>query len=96
MSDDRDKIRQMPCAACGSTPSDPAHIKSRGAGGSNEEHNLMPLCRHHHRLSHDQGWNSFALSYSKVMRCLYDKGWCFEKLGGIHKLRRRYEDNRRK
>ena len=56
-------VRGLPCAACGALgPSDPAHVKSRGAGGrawlDNGDSNLLPFCRTCHQLQHLQGWSS--------------------------------------
>jgi len=42
--------------------SDPAHIKSRGAGGD-DIGNTIPLCQRHHREQHDIGITSFAEKY---------------------------------
>ncbi len=39
-------IRAMPCCVCGARPSDPAHVKTRGAGGTKKD--LVPLCRRCH------------------------------------------------
>ncbi len=40
-------IRAMPCCVCGRRPpSDPAHVRSRGAGGTKRD--LVPLCRRCH------------------------------------------------
>ncbi|MDQ1479197.1 MAG: hypothetical protein QOI44_58 [Actinomycetota bacterium] len=33
------------------------HLHHRAKGGSNEHHNLLELCWHHHRLVHEGGWN---------------------------------------
>jgi len=53
-------IRTLPCAACHKPgPSDPHHVKSRGAGG-NDEANLIPLCRVHHTEIHQIGKKTFA------------------------------------
>ncbi len=56
-------VRGLPCCACGDhAPSDPAHIKSRGAGGHawNEDGtgNIIPLCRACHTEQHSSGWGS--------------------------------------
>lgn len=58
--------RTLPCAACGhSAPSDPAHVRSRGAGGQ-DRGNVIPLCQSDprtghlgcHQLQHDRGWGA--------------------------------------
>jgi len=56
-----DHVRALPCCACGAPgPSDPAHVKSRGAGGharlDDGAGNLIPLCRPCHTRQHAQGW----------------------------------------
>ena len=53
-----DWIRTLPCAACGRDgPSDPAHMKSRGAGGTSDH--LVPLCRMCHTEQHTKGIKTF-------------------------------------
>lgn len=56
-------VRGLACASCGApAPSDPAHVKSRGAGGhatlENGAGNLVPLCRLCHTKQHAQGWGA--------------------------------------
>ena len=49
--------RTLPCAACGDPPpSDPAHVRSRGAGGQDLD-NVVPLCRADHIRQHAHGWS---------------------------------------
>jgi 5-methylcytosine-specific restriction endonuclease McrA len=46
-----DVIRGLPCCLCGAPPpSDPHHVKSRGAGGKRMD--LAPLCRTCHNNAH--------------------------------------------
>jgi len=33
------------------------HLNHRAKGGNNDLRNLLELCRHHHRLVHEGGWN---------------------------------------
>ncbi len=68
-------IRQLNCLVCGVSPSDPAHIKSRGAGGPDAMFNLMPLCRTHHTQSHRLGWASFASRYPVIRAYLRLLEW---------------------
>lgn len=72
-------FRLMPCAACGARPSDPDHIKTRGAGGEDIESNILPLCRRHHTQRHTIGWFRFCGLFPKVYRELMAKGWEFKK-----------------
>jgi hypothetical protein len=50
-------IQRMPCAICDALPSEAAHVRSRGAGGTWED--LVPLCRDHHREQHQVGIQTF-------------------------------------
>ncbi len=51
-------IRGLACATCGApAPSDPSHVRSRGAGGTAED--LIPQCRGCHRRLHDLGRRTF-------------------------------------
>jgi hypothetical protein len=54
-------LRTYPCVLCGNS-AEPAHVKSRGAGGD-DIGNTVPLCRTHHREQHDTGIQSFARKY---------------------------------
>lgn len=68
------KFRGKPCVVC-RKPSDPAHIKTRGSGGPDEEDNLLSLCRMHHSEQHQVGWVRFARKYRQVEFVLGQKGW---------------------
>lgn len=59
-----EKVKEMPCVACGrSGPSDAHHIRSRGAGGGDELTNLMSLCRICHVEIHKIGRKTFFDKY---------------------------------
>lgn len=50
--------RRLPCFTCGAPPpSDPSHIKSRGADGKDDA--VIPQCRPCHRAFHSEGRFSF-------------------------------------
>ncbi len=52
--------RDLPCEVCGARPpSDPCHLKSRGAGGDDTYDNVFAACRAHHVLQHAKGVRSF-------------------------------------
>ena len=56
-------IRTLPCATCKApTPSDPSHVRSRGAGGTAAD--LIPQCRACHRQLHDRGRWTFEKEMS--------------------------------
>lgn len=76
MSDENFKIiRSMKCLVCGNHKVDVHHIKTRGSGGSDELHNLAPLCRIHHSEIHQLGTVSFSQKYLGVSTYLLDNGW---------------------
>lgn len=47
------------CIVCKKEP-DKHHIKTRGSGGSDEERNLLNLCREHHMEIHRIGTTTFV------------------------------------
>lgn len=60
-------IRSKPCSVCQTSPSDPHHLVSRGAGGS--DYQTVPLCREHHSEYHQRGEAAFEERYrQKVWR----------------------------
>jgi hypothetical protein len=52
------EIQALGCLVCRQTPSEAAHVVSRGAGGTWSD--LVPLCRDHHREQHTDGIRTFA------------------------------------
>lgn len=66
-----------PCLVCGEEFLDVTyhHVESRGAGGSDKENNLMPLCFEHHEEIHKKGLTSFSNRFSVVAGWLRSKGW---------------------
>jgi hypothetical protein len=60
-----DWVRSLPCAACKRDgPSDPAHMRSRGAGGTSEH--LVPLCRMCHIEQHTRGIKTFFADHAHL------------------------------
>lgn len=60
------RCRTMDCCACGRPgPSDPAHVRSRGAGGR-DKGNIVPLCRPCHNLQHAKGMKTFEAGLKGV------------------------------
>ena len=81
------KNEKAPCRVCGNMESDRAHIRSRGAGGSWDSHNIIRLCRDHHREQHSLGWPRFLDRYPMVAMELKAKGWVVEDKGyGVRRL----------
>lgn len=80
-----DTYHQMPCLVCSRRPSDPAHIRSRGAGGDDVPWNLAPLCRVHHTEQHQLGWKKMSEKNFIVSIYLWKQGWRFD---SDNKLRR--------
>lgn len=50
-------IQAQPCAVCGRSPSECAHVRSRGAGGKAAD--ILPLCRTCHSEQHQVGRETF-------------------------------------
>lgn len=62
-SDQARLARLLPCAVPGcSQPSEPAHVRSRGAGGKDRD--VANLCSKHHRLQHSMGIKSFEAKFN--------------------------------
>lgn len=60
--------RMMPCCVCSRRPCDPAHVKSRGAGG--KDCDVVPLCsgpRGHHQEQHSIGLESFQEKHRIIL-----------------------------
>ena len=58
-----DYVSERSCCRCSApAPSDPAHVRSRGAGGrshlDNGDGNIIPFCRGCHDLQHKEGWSA--------------------------------------
>jgi hypothetical protein len=59
-------VRSLPCTVCHASPSDPHHVKTRGAGGQDHLDNLMPLCRKHHVEWHQGGPSKMFRKYPQL------------------------------
>jgi len=70
------------CLVCKKPVIDKCHVRTRGAGGSDESWNIMYLCREHHTEQHKIGIVTFANKYPVVMYDLNQKGWVFEFTNG--------------
>lgn len=76
------------CIACGKAKTDKAHIKSKGAGGTMDDWNIVPLCRFHHQIQHAYGWAKFLDANPDARTALEQKGWKIEEEFGVRRLRR--------
>lgn len=83
-----DEASSAPCIIC-FAKADPAHIRSRGAGGDDENSNLLALCRAHHTEQHAIGFVRFTEKHPKVLKALQARGWEIVELFGIKKLARK-------
>jgi len=58
-----DYCRRQRCCCCyADPPSDPHHVRSRGAGGKDDE--CVPLCRECHSMLHAHGRSALEAKYS--------------------------------
>ena len=82
------KKSETPCIVCGNTPSDQAHLKSVGSGGTMDEFNLIALCRRHHSEQHQIGFVRFIGKHKHIYSILRSKGWHLVTEFGVTKLKR--------
>lgn len=75
--DIKEKYRRRYCDVCGARPCDPAHVKSVGSGGNDEDYNLLSLCRQHHSEQHSLGFWKMCAKYPFFRQVLAQKGWEF-------------------
>jgi hypothetical protein len=66
------------CIICGCQGVDLHHVKSRGAGGSDLDYNLMPLAHKYHQELHTIGLNTMSIKYPQVEDWLHKNGWEYE------------------
>lgn len=78
------------CQACGQVRQlDKCHIKSKGAGGGNQDWNIVLMHRGCHIDQHRLGWKRFSEKFPAIQRILEEKGWTFQELFGRVRLVRR-------
>ena len=63
------------CVATGKIGVDLHHIKTRGAGGSDEPWNLIPLSHEIHVEWHQKGMDFMSNRYHNIYYWLMDHGW---------------------
>jgi len=68
----------MCCVACGASGVALHHVRTRGSGGTNLDHNLMPLCQEHHNEIHLIGTSAMAYKFDGVDEWLFKHGWEYE------------------
>lgn len=74
-----EKIRELPCEACGSSSLiECHHIVTRARLGPDLEWNLMPLCYSCHRYWHDQPKTKFFEKFPSMIRNLIDRGFFWD------------------
>jgi hypothetical protein len=73
------EVRQAPCCIRDCMErAEPAHIKSRGAGGDDTPENVSPICHGHHMEQHTLGWPEFrrrhpeAKSWAEILELKTD------------------------
>lgn len=76
------EMRLKPCLACGKSPTDISHIKSRGSGAKLNEHEVISLCRSCHAAQHSFGWGRFLEMYPEVEKEITRKGWEIDRTHG--------------
>lgn len=84
-----DEVKTKTCIVCGRWPTDPAHVRSVGAGGDDTKSGVIPLCREHHRESHDKGWVRCCDKYDSLKNHLDSLGWHVVDYFGLRKLSRK-------
>lgn len=85
----RKKIQSQRCIACQpwiNQKVDACHVRSKGAGGPDEEFNLVPQCREHHILQHKIGWGAYLKRHPKAWAHLQSMGWHWIDSVGMAKL----------
>lgn len=75
----------MSCLVCGRTNVDRCHIKTKGSGGSDQDQNIMLLCREHHVEQHKIGVITFIEKHPQVMAYIETMGW---EIIGINSFKR--------
>lgn len=73
--------RKKSCIIC-NNPSEGHHIITRGAGGGDDEWNILPLCRREHQQVHAIGLKEFAIRWPSVRMWLKRNGWQFDEYSG--------------
>lgn len=73
-----DSFKERYCLVTNRRGAEAHHVITRGAGGPDEEWNLMPLSRQAHAEVHQIGLNKFARKYKRVREWLLANGWQYD------------------
>jgi hypothetical protein len=76
------EAKDTSCVICGRQQTDRCHITSKGAGGSNEDWNIIRMCRFHHSMQHHIGWTQFAKRFKLIRAELLSRGFRLCRLRG--------------
>jgi hypothetical protein len=76
------------CEICNGHNPERHHIKTRGSGGTDDDWNIIMLCRKHHIIWHQYGISKMVETYPLVQVLLRNKGWVLYKEFDILRLRR--------
>lgn len=78
------------CDACGKHRIlERCHIRSRGAGGSDDDWNILHMDRVCHQFQHQCGFVRLIYLYPNLLKILNNKGWELENVFGVTKLVRK-------
>jgi hypothetical protein len=63
------------CIVTGRPGAEYHHIKSQGAGGTDEDFNMIPICHKIHEQWHKKGTLYMAENYSYIREWLLENNW---------------------
>lgn len=80
----------MKCVICNVQGVDIHHIWRRKSGGTDDNWNLIPLCRKHHTEIHTLGEVTSCVKYESYHQAKIERGWEYDILSGWwHKGKRK-------
>jgi hypothetical protein len=65
------------------------HLKTRGSGGTDDDWNILHICRTHHVEIHAIGFVRFFEKYPNIQNLVESRGWKIENIFGKQKLVRK-------
>jgi len=63
------------CVISGSPGATKHHLTTRGSGGTDAEHNMIPVAQVFHQMFHNKGTNYMAVKFPAVLSWLKQNGW---------------------